>query len=214
MVGRELGDLNSEWQVLSMKYVEAALRAPGKVKEKYPPYLYWLSRYFNDAVKTMFNIQGRASELLKPVLAERIATKESGPTNMKRTGRRKYEDAIQWLLDGYAARGKDVDPVQVTRDIFVIMTASIHSTSGAGLCIIFDMMEHPEAIQEIMEELARVKSANPTWSRQALSELRLLDSFMRESARVHSLTQCRRFLGHVHAKKRLSPSVADLSCLT
>jgi cytochrome P450 len=132
---------------------------------------------------------------------------------MKRTGCKKYEDAVQWLLDAHAARGKDVDPVQITRDIFIIMTASIHSTSGAGLCVILDMMEHPEAVQEIKEEIARVTSANPTWTRQALSELRLLDSFMRESARVHSLTQCRRLPVHVYVQ-RLSARLLTFSCLT
>ncbi|KAI0975800.1 cytochrome P450 [Xylaria arbuscula] len=190
MVGPELGTLDSEWQSLSMRYVEAALSAPGIVKVSYPTWLYWLSQYTNKGVKTMWKLQTRASELLAPVLQARIAaTEEVKEKGRKIKGRRKYEDGVQWLYDAHTARGKVLTPVQLARDLFVMMTASIHSTSGAGLSMLFDLMETPEVLSDIREEIARVQSANPTWTRRALGELRLLDSFMRESARIHALTQ-------------------------
>ncbi|KAI1171802.1 cytochrome P450 [Nemania sp. FL0916] len=190
MVGPELGGLDSEWQSLSMRFVEAALSAPGVVRASYPTWLYWLSQYTNKGVKTMFKLQTRASELLTPVLQARIAaTEELKSKGRKIKGQRKYEDGVQWLRDAHTSRGKTPTPVQLARDLFVMMTASIHSTSGAGLCMIFDLIEHPEVLPDIQEEITRVQSANPVWTRQALGELRLLDSFMRESARVHALTQ-------------------------
>jgi hypothetical protein len=46
-----------------------------------------------------------------------------------------------------------------------MMTASIHSTSAAGLCIIFDMLAHPDALLEMQEEISRVRAANSnTWT--------------------------------------------------
>ncbi|TGJ78286.1 hypothetical protein E0Z10_g10478 [Xylaria hypoxylon] len=153
MVGPELGGLDSEWQSLSMRYVEAALSAPGVVKVSYPTWLYWMSQYTNKGVRTMWKLQTRASELLAPVLQARVAATEE----LKAKGQRKV-------------KGR-------------------RNTSGAGLSMLFDLMENPEVLPDIQEEIVRVRSANPTWTRRALGELRLLDSFMRESARIHALTQ-------------------------
>jgi cytochrome P450 len=98
---------------------------------------------------------------------------------------------VQWLLDAHSSYGKNLTPDQLAQDLFVIMTASIHSTSGTALCILYDIMNHPEAVDEIREEIVRVQAAHPVWTRQALGELRVLDSFMRESSRMHALTQCK-----------------------
>ncbi|KAI1158423.1 cytochrome P450 [Nemania serpens] len=191
MVGPELGGLDSEWQSLSMSYVEAALSAPSKVKTTYPRWLYWFSRYANSGVRTMWKHRARARTLLAPVLEARIAAtaEYAAQGGRSKQGRRKYEDGVQWLYDTHTARGKVLTPDQLAQDLFVMMTASIHSTSGAGLCILFDMLAHPDALSEIQEEIARVQAANPTWTRKALGELCVLDSFMRESARFHALTQ-------------------------
>ncbi|KAI1185708.1 cytochrome P450 [Nemania serpens] len=90
---------------------------------------------------------------------------------------------------GLRTMGKVLTADKLAQDLFVMMTASIHSTSGAGLCIIFDMLAHPDALLEIQEEISRVQAANPIWTRKALGELCVLDSFMRESARFHARTQ-------------------------
>ena len=176
-----------------MNFVAAALSAPSKVKTKYPRWLYWLARYTNDGAKAMCKYQARAGELLTPVLQNRIdAAAQLKAKGIKKVrGPRKYEDGVQWLLDAHTAHGKDLTPEQLARDLFVIMTASIHSTSGAGLSILFDMLKHPEALTEIQEEIKQVQSKLPggRWTRKALGDLRILDSFMRESARVHALTQ-------------------------
>ncbi|KAI1759967.1 cytochrome P450 [Hypoxylon sp. FL1150] len=193
IVGPELGGLESEWQSLSMNFVAAALSAPSKVKTKYPRWLYWLSHYTNDGVRAMTKCRIRASELLTPVLQNRIdATADLKARGTKKSkGPRKYEDGVQWLLDAHTAHGKDLTPDQLARDLFVIMTASIHSTSGAGLAILLDMLDYPEALSDIKQEIQGVKSRLPggVWTRRALGQLQILDSFMRESARVHALTQ-------------------------
>ncbi|TVY78489.1 Cytochrome P450 monooxygenase ccsG, partial [Lachnellula suecica] len=192
IVGPELGGIDSEWQSLSMNYVAAALGAPGVVKRKYPRWLYWLSQYMNDGIKSMWKHRARARVILAPVLQSRIDATEklkaSGRKNPK--GPRKYEDGVQWLLDAHTAHGKALTTDQLAQDLFVIMTASIHSTSGAGLAIIFDMLGHPDTLSNIIQEIQQIQSQleGGVWTRRSLGDLRLLDSFMRESARVHALT--------------------------
>lgn len=196
VVGPELGGLDSEWQTLSMNYVAAALSAPGQVKQTYPPWLYWLSQYIHPGIRSMWRYRRRAGELLAPILEARRAAveRESREGKRKTGGPREYEDCVQWLLDAHSSYGKTLTPDQLVQDLFVIMTASIHSTSAAGLGILFDLIDHPEAIEEIRQEIIRVQAAHPVWTRQALGELRVLDSFMRESSRMHALTQCMCFL--------------------
>ncbi|KAK6064319.1 cytochrome P450 [Seiridium cupressi] len=193
IVGPELCGFDSEWQQLSMEYVRNALSSPGKVKVAYPRWLYWLAQYTDSGVRKMRSIQEHASQILTPILQNRIAATEElkAKGGNKSRGPRKYEDGVQWLLDAHSAHGKELSTTQLARDLFVIMTASIHSTTGAGLCILFDMMDHPDVIDEIRDEIQRVQGtlAGGIWTRAALGELRLLDSFMRESARFHALTQ-------------------------
>lgn len=178
-----------------MDYVAAALSAPSIVKTKYPRWLYSLSQYTNHGIKTMWKPRARARTILAPVLqSRRDATEElnvKGAKNLK--GPRKYEAGVQWLLDAHTAHGKTLSLNQLAQDLFVIMTASIHSTSGAGLGILFDMLEYPDTLSDMTQEILQVQSKleGGIWTRKALGDLRLLDSFMRESARVHALTQCK-----------------------
>lgn len=174
-----------------MNYVSAAVTAPGVVRAKYPKWAYWLSPYLNNGIRTMWRLRARAGEILAPVLQARIdATAEQNSKHPK--GLRKYEDGVQWLLDAHTAHGKVLTTDQLAQDLFTMMTASIHSTSGTCLAVVFDMIEHPDTLADITEEIVRVQKElkEGIWNRKSLGDLRLLDSFMRESARVHALTQC------------------------
>jgi cytochrome P450 len=84
-------------------------------------------------------------------------------------------------------------PDQLARDLFAIITASIHSTSSVALVILFDMLEHPEELSDIRQEVLQIQSKleRGAWTRKALGDLRMLDNFMRESARIYALTQCK-----------------------
>lgn len=72
------------------------------------------------------------------------------------------------------------------------MDSSIHSTVTSAISILLDLLEHPDSVDEIRAEIQRVKEtlSGEPWSRAALGELRILDSFMSESARVHGLNDC------------------------
>lgn len=193
IVGPELGHIDGEWYQLAIQYLEAALQAPTKVANKYPKSLYWLSRYLDSEVGTMWSLRRRAAELLRPALAARIEASRastSSTSSYTRKGQRQYEDCIQWLLDSYDAKAMELTPDQLAQDLFIIIVASIHGISGTALALLFDCIEHPNEAEEVRQEIERVQNAHGgIWTRQALAELQVMDSFMRESARVHSLTQ-------------------------
>jgi hypothetical protein len=142
----------------------------------------------------MWKNRTRAGEILRPFLQSRIdATQEfNAKEDKKHKGPRKYEDGVRWLFDAHTAH-ETLTSDQLAQDLFVIMTAYIHTTSGAGLAILFDMLDYPDTLSDITREILQIQSKlqRGVWTRKALGDLRLLDSFMRESARVHALTQCK-----------------------
>ena len=187
-VGPDVGRLGSEWQKLTLGYVNKTNATLTKVRAQYPRSLLWLAKYLDSGVRSMTKDRRDAAELLRPSLEARLAVAD-GPSKRER-GAREFEDGVQWLVDVYRDRGEEVvTPDMIQEKLITIVFASIHSTSAVALTLLFDMMEHPGTLEEIRQEIATVRNANPTWTRQALGELRLLDSFMRESARVHGASQ-------------------------
>jgi hypothetical protein len=192
LVGPELCE--GRWLTLSRNYINSVTKAPGVVRRKYPPWLRWVAKYIEPSVHAVLKYRREGAELLRPVLEARIAELDNtAPQTMggKERHERRHEDAIQWLLEEFRARGKRLTPDTLAQSIYVIMTAAIDSTSSTALWMLFDLLDHPDAMAEIREEILRVSggSADFVWTRQALGELRVLDSFMRESLRVHSFTQ-------------------------
>ncbi|KAM7219559.1 cytochrome P450 monooxygenase [Rhypophila decipiens] len=197
LVGPELRD---EWQMLSLSYVSTVLKAPSVVRAKYRPSLFWLAKYLEPDVKEVYKYRKRAAELLEPTIKSRLSKAKLGKQGPAGETQEKAEDAIQWLLDAHLAKGRVPTPDDIVQNLFVLTTASIHSTSATGLSILFDTMDRPSVVADIKAEMSRVRRTcerhvsedgidTAIWTRQHLSKLNLLDSFMRESTRVHSFTQ-------------------------
>ncbi|KAM7183454.1 cytochrome P450 monooxygenase [Naviculisporaceae sp. PSN 640] len=187
-VGEEIGSRESEWQKLTLGYVNKVNSTLAKVRARYPASLLWLCKYLDSDVKSMARDRQKAGELLRKPLEARLAASQ-GQLKSER-GSRHFEDGVQWLADIYMDRGEEVTPDMIQQKLVTLVFASIHSTSGAALTILLDMLAHPEATEEVRQEVDRVRLASSgTWTRQTLSELRLLDSFMRESARFHAFAQ-------------------------
>ena len=187
-VGEEIGSRESEWQKMTLGYVNKVNATLAKVRARYPASLLWLCKYLDGDVKSMARDRHAAGELLRKPLEARLAASE-GQIKSER-GSRHFEDGVQWLADVYIDKGEKVTPDMIQQKLITLVFASIHSTSGAALTILLDMLAHPESIEDIRQEIDRVRSANSgAWTRQTLGELRLLDSFMRESARFHAFAQ-------------------------
>ena len=62
--------------------------------------------------------------------------------------------------------------------------AAIHTTTGALTQALLDVIAHPEYVQPLREEVITVIKAEG-WSKTTLYKLRLMDSFLKESQRLH-----------------------------
>ncbi|KAI0009475.1 cytochrome P450 [Xylariaceae sp. FL0662B] len=179
LVGPELCG-SKDWLDVTLGYTNCVLKAIPKVRASYHPSVRWLAKYIDKDARLVVKQRRRAAEVLRPVFEARINDSKSPA---------EAGDAVQWLIDGYRAQGRKPTPQKLADDELSISVASIHSSSATALSTLFDLMDHQDSLAEIREEISQVRKEYPTWTRNALGSLKLLDSFMKESQRVHSLTQ-------------------------
>ncbi|KAI1822650.1 cytochrome P450 [Xylaria intraflava] len=100
------------------------------------------------------------------------------------------EDGLQWCIDeSYATGDADqLEPMRIALRLVYLNDISMHSTSFTAANVILDLASADPSlgyIKALREESARVlKAAGGSWTRQAVSELQLIDSAIRESMRM------------------------------
>lgn len=190
MVGSELC---GGWPAISLEYLSVVLKAPGAIRQKYHTWFYWSAKYFSPEVKNVMKVRRKAAEFVRPVLEARHAAFRKAESGGQGGALEKHDDFIQWLMDEHRARGKEVTPDELVQNIFITMVASMHGTSSIAYSVLLDLLAHPDACADIKDEINSVKRdelhGGEVWSRHALGELRLLDSFMRETHRLHPFTE-------------------------
>jgi ent-kaurene oxidase len=169
---------NDEWVYMNIQTTIMTHRAAQEIRRKYSPGWRWLARWRDKEAKSVRENRRRAAEIVAPVLKKRLTSTvtESGDP-----------DAIQWLLALAGTKGKKAAEL-ATEQLFLGVT-SIHSTTASILSTIYDLMDHPDAMEEIISEIQGVQAqlSGGRWTKSALLELEKLDSFMKESQRVHTL---------------------------
>lgn len=182
-------DLCKAWAPLSAEYMHSILTAPAVVRARYPAQLYWLAKYFNPQVKSVLRVRERGAELIRPTIEARQRDfEENGAAAAVR-----HDDMIQWMMEEHRSRSQRITPDVIVQNIFIVMFASMHGTSTIAYSVLLDLLALPETLDEIREEIDRVRESElkggSVWTRHALGELRLLDSCMKETHRVHPFTE-------------------------
>ncbi|KAK8101942.1 cytochrome p450 protein [Apiospora kogelbergensis] len=185
LVGPELWD-SDEWHGVIMAYFQAGGEASRHVRDTYPPWLRWTSRYLDKNVKAIYATRRRGQEILKPVIEARLAEATGSGSAPARGHGPRFQDGIGWLVDSYMTDNHFVQTDHIMQDQAFLVAASIHSISLTALSALLDLVDHADAIAEIREEIATVFAEHGGWTRQSLAALRLLDSFMKESQRFNN----------------------------
>ena len=180
-VGPELWN-SDEWHWVVSSYFQAGLAASQRVRDQYHPWLRWSAKYFDKDVKAIYAARRKGQELLQPLIDGRIADALDRDTS-REPG---FNDGVQWLVDAYMAENKPVKAEQIMQDEAFLVAASLHGTTFTALSILFDLIDRPESLAEIRAEIPRVYAEYGSWTRQSLGALRVLDSFMKESQRLHN----------------------------
>lgn len=94
----------------------------------------------------------------------------------------KTADSISWMVE--LSKGEPFDVVATQLSLLI---GALHTTSEALAHALHHLCQHPEIIEPLREEAARVLRTHG-WSKTALHQMKLMDSFLKESQRFHRET--------------------------
>ncbi|TFK22735.1 cytochrome P450 [Coprinopsis marcescibilis] len=93
-------------------------------------------------------------------------------------------DMISWLLDHAPAEYADTE--DIVHRIMIISFAAVHTTASMLTNSILQLAAHSEYVEPLRLEIEK-SVEDRGWSKEALAQMRKLDSFVRESARLSGL---------------------------
>ncbi|KAJ6527089.1 cytochrome P450 [Mycena capillaripes] len=147
----------------------------GTLINLFPPFLQPL---VGPIISTKNRSNTRALKFLGALIEERLSKeKELGPNWPGKTN-----DLISWLLD-FAEGEERTVPALLVRVMSVNM-AAIHTSSMTFTHALFDLTTHPEYLLPMREEAERIVKEEG-WTKAALNNMVKIDSFLRESQRMH-----------------------------
>ncbi|KAL6853226.1 putative cytochrome P450, partial [Trichoderma novae-zelandiae] len=166
---------NDEWLECSTKFALNVMTGGEKLKLWHP----WLRPFAQYWVPEMRQIRGdhqRALDLLMPELKKRAA-------EAKTTDIAPRQDMIEWMQQRAQKIGdKSFDYKELANLQMLTATAAIHTTRLAIIHALYDIAAHPEYIEPLREEIREVTN-NGSLQKQHLTQMKKLDSLMKESQR-------------------------------
>lgn len=91
-------------------------------------------------------------------------------------------DYLTWLVD--AAEGEEATDDELTSTILLSNFGATHSTAMALTTAIFYLAAYPEYLKLIRDEVSEITS-RLGWTKDAMDDMVICDSFIRESQRLH-----------------------------
>lgn len=184
---------DEEWLKVTTKYTEDILNAR-KTISKYPFFLRPFIAPFLPECRLLRNDRRRAAKMLAPTIAAIIKSHSNGSndspckedsTSLDKNGQ---YNLVSWILGHYKANQKPSAEV-IGEEQLLAAVAAIHTTTFTTMQVISDLASYPEYIAELREEINEVTSEEPDGKlrKTSMPRLRKLDSFIKESQRMHPL---------------------------
>ncbi|KAJ3578198.1 hypothetical protein NPX13_g2371 [Xylaria arbuscula] len=138
------------------------------------PYIGWLV----PECKEVRKYYKRARAVIDPVIEERAAVKQAAfaagqPAPV-------YNDAIEWFEQEAKQRGQ---PCDLANFQLMMSVVAIGTTADLLQTTLIDLMQHPETLQAVRDEIAQVLKTEG-WKKTSLYSMKLLDSIIKESQRI------------------------------
>lgn len=167
---------NADWQRISVMYTVDVFMAASALNT-WPAPLRPIVHWFLPQCKKIREEVKVAKDLIQPEVEKRrkeLAENAGKP-------KRKVLDSVDWFTA--SAKGQDFNYVNAELSLSV---AAIHTTTNTLGFAMFDLVENPEYIDLLREELKGVWEAEgKKWEKSMLFKMKLLDSVLKESMRLH-----------------------------
>ncbi|KAK0639491.1 cytochrome P450 [Cercophora newfieldiana] len=169
-LGRDEGYLDA-----AINYTVEVMNARRAIDRMQPwkrPFLAWRL----PEVKRLDERFRQATAILRPIVEARMRL---GPDE-------RPNDMLQWLMDDSQAKFGKQSSARLAQMQLALSFASIHTTTMTGTNALYDLAAHPELATELRQEIVSVLAANNgIMSTHALQAMKKLDSFLKESLRLH-----------------------------
>lgn len=161
-----------EWLQIAAEFTINAFLAARELR-LWPKPLRPIVHWFLSSCRKVRRQSKRARELIGPEVEKRVAKANADPTNNNNS-----LDIVQWMEQTAKGRQYDMTNVQL-----MLSVAAIHTTSDFITEALYDICAYPEYIEPLREEMLRV-IGDQGWKKTSLQEMKLLDSFLKESQRL------------------------------
>lgn len=143
-------------------------------------------------------------------VARSIVNREIEKREMIRAGKlppddpaRTHADALDWFEELSAAYNQ---PMDRSRGQVGLSMAAIHTTSNLLTNIMYDLAAYPEYIQPMRDEIRAVAAEDGIFKKTSLLKLKLMDSVMKESQRVHPVSMSKYTINSTNILHSQSPA--------
>ncbi|APA15883.1 hypothetical protein SS1G_09235 [Sclerotinia sclerotiorum 1980 UF-70] len=176
MVGEPLCR-NEKWIQISTTYTRDTFMGGRAMWTKNPLFrpIYAL---YSPELKKVRQHYTDAADFLRPIFNQRFK-------EMEQDGFKRPQDMIQWMIDNSGDNAKDA--TFQGRCQLLIAFAALHTTSGLLGNVILDLAARPHYIKALREELDANLPEGAQITKQILTKLQKMDSFLKESQRVNPL---------------------------
>ncbi|KAJ6457419.1 cytochrome P450 [Mycena vitilis] len=131
-------------------------------------------------ISSLNNNMRRAENHLTPLVAERLKKMEE----LGKDWPGKPNDLISWLID--SAQGDELSLTALVQRVIFVNFAAIRTSTDTFAHLLFDLAADPSYIQPLREEVEAVVNEEG-WTKASIGKMHKIDSFLRESQRVHGI---------------------------
>lgn len=184
---------DEEWLKTTIKFTDDINNAR-KTISKYSLFLRPFIAPFLPECRQLTLNRRRGGKMLAPVVAAIIKSQSSRSTNSHcKEGSTSLDSNGQynlasWILGHYKTNEKPSAEL-IAEEQLLVSFAAIQTTSLTAAQALFDLASYPEYITELRAEINQVASEEPDGklTKNSMPKLRKLDSFIKESQRMHPL---------------------------
>lgn len=168
-----------QWLAIAKEYAVNIFAGAGYLRmcpALFRPVLYWMIPVCTRLRKCVRN----ARRLIEPEVEERRKQAETAIKSGKKLA--KNIDAIGWMVEMSSEQPRDY----VAGQLALSMAATHISTDAISRCIL-QLCETPKIVPSLRKEMVRILREEG-WTRMALHNMKLLDSFLKEVQRTSPVT--------------------------
>ncbi|CAI7672189.1 unnamed protein product [Penicillium manginii] len=172
---------NKEWIDISVNYTIDAFNAARELRQ-WLTILRPVAQYFLTTTRKLRSHLSKGKMIIDAEIKRRhlAAESESESDNEPR-----LQDTLDWYEQLSKSSGR---PVNVSNGQIALSMAAIHTTSNLLTNVMYDLAAYPEYIQPLRDEILAVIAEDGCLKKSSLLKLKLMDSVMKETQRVHPVS--------------------------